>query len=146
MTGYVVDASVAVKWLVAEHLSEESAALLDMDVTLLAPDLLFAEAASALTAKHRHGEMDAEELADAVNLLRTAPVATPLSMRRLAASSARLAQDLAHPVYDCFYLALAIHENYPVVTADTRFHKKVREHPYLADRVVHVAELSTSAL
>ena len=145
MNGYVVDASVAVKWLVAEPLSEESAALLDMDVTLLAPDLLFAEAASALWAKHRHGEMDAEQLADAVNLLRTAPVATPLSMRRLAASSARLAQDLAHPVYDCFYLALAIHENYPVVTADTRFYDKVRTHPYLADRVVHVAELSQSA-
>lgn len=145
MNGYVVDASVAVKWLVAEPLSEESAALLDMDVTLLAPDLLFAEAASALWAKHRHGEMDAEQLADAVNLLRTAPVATPLSMRRLAASSARLAQDLAHPVYDCFYLALAIHENYPVVTADTRFHDKVRAHPYLADRVVHVAGLSQSA-
>ena len=142
MTGYVVDASVAVKWLIAEHLSEESATLLDSDVTLLAPDLLFAEATSALAAKHRHGEMDAEQFADAVDLLRTAPVATPLSMRRLVTSSARLARDLGHPVYDCFYLALAIHENYPVVTADTRFYNKVRKHPYLADRVVHVAEIA----
>ncbi len=142
MKGYVVDASVAVKWLVAEPLSEESAALLDSDVTLLAPDLLFAEATSALAAKHRHGELDHDELADAVDLLRIAPVSTPLSMRRLAASSARLARDLEHPVYDCFYLALAIHENYPVVTADTRFHDKVRRHPYLADRVVHVAEIA----
>ena len=146
MTGYVVDASVAVKWLVAEPLSEESATLLDSDVTLLVPDLFFAETTSALAAKHRHGEMDAEQVADAVDLLRTAPVATPLSMRRLAASSARLAKDLGHPVYDCFYLALAIHENYPVVTADTRFHDKVRKHPYLADRVVHVAELAARAL
>ncbi len=142
MTGYVVDASVAVKWLVAESLSEESATLLDSGVTLLAPDLLFAEATSALAAKHRQGEMSPEQLAEAVDLLRTAPVATPLSMRRLAASSARLASDLGHPVYDCFYLALAIHENYPVVTADARFHDKVRKHPYLADRVVHVAELA----
>lgn len=142
MKGYVVDASVAVKWLVAEPLSEESAALLDSDVTLLAPDLLFAEATSALAAKHRHGEMGSEQLADAVDLLRSAPVGTPLSMRRLAASSARLARDLEHPVQDCFYLALAIHENYPVVTADTRFHDKVRRHPYLADRVVHVAEIT----
>ena len=62
--------------------------------------------------------------------------------RRLAASSARLARDLGHPVYDCFYLALAIHENYPVVTADTRFYNKVRKHPYLSDRVVHVAEIA----
>lgn len=141
MTGYVVDASVAVKWLIAEPLSEESARLLEADVTLLAPDLLFAEATSALAAKHRDGELDAEDFADAVDLLRTAPVSTPLSMRRLAPSSARLARDLGHPVYDCVYLALAIHENQPVVTADTRFHDKVRRHPYLADRVVHVAEL-----
>lgn len=140
MTGYVVDASVAVKWLVAEPLSDESAKLLDPDITLLAPDLLFAEATSALAAKHRAGEIEAEQLADAVALLRSAPVATPLSMRRLAASSARLARDLAHPVYDCFYLALAIHENYPVVTADNRFCGKVRRHPYLADRVVHLAD------
>ena len=141
MTGYVVDASVAVKWLIAEPLSEESAALLEADVTLLAPDLLFAEATSALAAKHRQGELNAEDFAAAVDLLRAAPVGTPLSMRRLAASSARLARDLGHPVYDCVYLALAIHENYPVVTADTRFHDKVRRHPYLADRVVHVAKL-----
>lgn len=141
MTGYVVDASVAVKWLVAEHLSQEAASLLDSDLTLLAPDLIFAEATSALAAKHLHGEMDPEQFADAVDLLRSAPVATPLSMRRLASSSARLARDLTHSVYDCFYLALAIHENYPLVTADTRFYDKVRRHPYLADRVVHLAEL-----
>ena len=41
--------------------------------------------------------------------------------------------------YDCFYLALAIHEQHPVVTADTRFREKIRDHPYLSDRVVHVA-------
>ena len=86
--------------------------------------------------------MDAGQFADAVDLLRSAPVATPGSMRRLAASSARLARDLGHPVYDCFYLALAIHENYPVVTADACFYDKVRNHPYLGDRVVHVAGIA----
>lgn len=141
MTGYVVDASVAVKWLVAEPLSHDAAKLLDLDVTLVAPDLLFAEATSALVAKHRRGEIDLEELAQAVDLLRVAPVGTPLSMRQLAASSARLAADLRHSIYDCVYLALAIHEAYPVVTADTHFHGKVRRHPYLADRVLHVADI-----
>ena len=141
MNGYVVDASVAVKWLIAEPLSEEAAGLLDGKTTLLAPDLLFAEATSALAAKQRRGELDSEQFADVVSLLRSAPVGTPLSMRRLAASSARLSEDLRHPVYDCFYLALAIHENHPVVTADARFCNKVRKHPYLADRVVHVAEI-----
>ena len=140
MKGYVVDASVGVKWLVTEPLSAESATLLDSDTTLLVPDLFFAEATSALAAKHRHGEMSREELAEAVDLLRVAPVATPLSMRQLASSAARLAVDLGHPVYDCFYLARAIHADYPVVTADIRFHEKVSRHPYLGDRVVHVED------
>ena len=144
MKGYVVDASVAVKWLVAESNSAESATLLDSDATLLVPDLFFAEATSALAAKHRHGEMNREELAEAVDLLRVAPVVTPLSMRQLAASSARLAVDLGHPVFDCFYLALAIHEDYPVVTADTRFYENVSGHPYLGDRVVHVGNLGSA--
>ncbi len=61
-------------------------------------------------------------------------------MRQLAAAAGRLAMDLDHPVYDCFYLALAIQEQYPVITADTRFHDKVRVHPYLSDRVRHVAD------
>ena len=143
MNGYVVDASVAVKWLVTESLSDQAATLLDPGVTLLAPDLLFAEAANALFAKFRRGEIDREELAETVNLLRAAPVATPLSMRQLAASGARLAADLGHPVYDCLYLALAIAEDFPVVTADTHFYDKVRKHPYLGDRVVHLADVGT---
>ncbi len=141
MKGYVVDASVAVKWLVAEPFSEEAAVLLDSGATLVAPDLLFAEATSGLAAKHRHGEMNQEQLAEAVDLLRLAPVATPLSMRQLAPSTARLAVDLGHPVYDCLYLALAIHEGYPLVTADTRFYNKVRRHPYLGDRILHIADI-----
>ena len=141
MRGYVVDASVAVKWLVAEDLSDEASSLLDAGLTLLAPALLFAEAANALWAMHRRGDIDRDELAGAVDLLRTAPVTTPRSMRQLAASAARLAADLGHPVHDCFYLALAIHEQHPVVTADTRFREKIRDHPYLSDRVVHVADI-----
>jgi predicted nucleic acid-binding protein len=59
-------------------------------------------------------------------------------MRQLAASAARLAADLDHPAHDCFYLALAVQEQHPVVTADRRFHDIVRKHPYLSDHIVHV--------
>ena len=66
----------------------------------------------------------------------------PSRNARLPAAATRLATDLRHPVYDCFYLALAMHEQHPVVTADTRFHDTVRRHPYLSDRIVHVANLA----
>lgn len=141
MTGFVVDASVAVKWLVAEAYSDQAASLLDGELTLIAPELVFAEAASALWAMRRRGDIGKADLAEAIDVLKAAPIAIPFTMRQLAASAGRLAIDLDHPVYDCFYLALAVQEQYPVVTADTRFHDAVRAHPYLADRIVHVRSL-----
>ena len=136
----MVDASVAVKWLVSENLSDESEKLLETGVTLVAPELIFAEAANALWAMCRRGDIGNAELSAAIDLLRSAPLATPIPMRRLAPAAARLAADLDHPVYDCFYLSLAIQEQHPVVTADTRFHAKVRAHPYLSDHIIHVVE------
>ena len=66
-------------------------------------------------------------------------------MLELAAAASRLDADLSHPAYDCFYLALAMQKQYPVVTADKRFHDQVRGQPYLSDlsdRTVHVAQAS----
>ena len=50
MSGYVVDASVAVKWLVTEAFSNEAARLLNVGLRLVAPELLFADATNALWA------------------------------------------------------------------------------------------------
>lgn len=141
MSGYVVDASLAVKWLVTEEFSYEAALLLDRRPTLVAPELLFAEATNALWAMCRRGDITRVDFAEAVYTLKGAPIAVPVSMRQLAASAARLASDLDHQAYDCFYLALAVQEQYPVVTADRRFHDIVRRHPYLSDRIVHVESL-----
>ncbi len=141
MTGYVVDASVAVKWLVREQLSSNAESLLDANLTLVAPELLFAEASNALWAMVRRGDMGSADFAEAISVLKDAPIVIPTPMRHLAASAARLAVDLDHPVYDCFYLALAVQEQYKVVTADARFHDKVEGHPYLSDRVVHLVKV-----
>jgi predicted nucleic acid-binding protein len=47
----VLDASVAVRWVVTEAGSDEASELLERDVTWLAPRLLLTEAASALRRK-----------------------------------------------------------------------------------------------
>ena len=47
----VLDASVAVRWVVPERGSDEAAALLGRSLTWLAPRLLLTEVASALRAK-----------------------------------------------------------------------------------------------
>jgi predicted nucleic acid-binding protein len=141
MTGYVIDASVAVKWLVKEAFSDEAERLLSPEKTRIAPELLYSEAANALWALCRRGEISKEDFAEAIDVLKLVPVTVPSSMRQLAATAGRLALDLDHPVYDCFYLALGVQEQYPVVTADQRFYDRVRTHPYLSDRIVHVRDL-----
>ena len=144
MTGYVVDASVAVKWLVTEPFSDHATHLLQQELTLIAPELLFAEASNALWAMCRRGEISKADFAEAIEVLKAAPVTVPLGMRQLAAAAARLAADLDHPTYDCFYLALAVHEQHSVITADRRFHDIVHKRPYLSDRIIHLASLQTN--
>jgi predicted nucleic acid-binding protein len=136
MTGFVVDASVAIKWLVDEPLSERAAKLLKDDLPLAAPELIYAEAANALWAIARRGQISAADVREALDLLADVPLTVPSSMRQLMAAAARLANDLDHPVYDCLYLALALQEQRPVITADRRFCDVVQAHPYLARHVV----------
>ena len=48
MRGYVVGASIAVKWLVEEQWSTDTSSLLDGGATPIALELLFAEVVNAL--------------------------------------------------------------------------------------------------
>jgi predicted nucleic acid-binding protein len=129
----VIDASVAVKWVIGEA-GEEAAARLSTR-SLSAPDILLAECASALWAKVRRREMDEDEASAALVVLAAAPVvmtAVPI----LVADALRLAFLLAHPIYDCLYLALSLQTRTPLVTADRRFARAAGRRAELAGHVM----------
>ncbi len=128
----VIDASVAVKWVLRENDSDAADALLDHD-DLMAPVLWLAEAANALWRRARIGEITADEADERMSELRKAPVAS-LAMEAHLGPALRLATALGHPVYDCVYLALALHHGTRVVTADRRF-AAVAARLNLAERV-----------
>ncbi len=115
----VVDASVAVKWVIPEVLSEQAQSVRGGADRLLAPDLLLPEAANALWKKLTRREISAGEAAQAIDLLMASGLdlrpSGPLLGRALA-----LARRLRHPVYDCIYLALAQAEGATLITADRR--------------------------
>lgn len=118
----VVDASVALKWVVAEHESEAALALLDRP--LHAPDLLIAECVNALWKKVVRREVPKKE----IRLFGSAIEAIDVNLhptRTLAARSLELAVELDHPGYDYLYLALAERLDVPLVTADRRLLDKV---------------------
>ena len=115
----IVDASIAVKWVVEEPGSAAARALLSNGERLIAPDLVLAEIGNAVRKKLSHGIIPREQ---AVLAARTAERAFDhlVPTRLLAFSAIELALDLNHPVYDCFYLVLAARERLPLITADDR--------------------------
>ncbi len=121
---WVIDASVAAKWLAPEPDSPLAEALLDDD--LIVPDLLFAEVGNILWKKQLRGEMDAATAQVGARWLLQVPLQVHDSAGLLADALA-LALQLQHPAYDCFYLALAQRINVSMVTADRRFHVRCHE-------------------
>lgn len=113
----IVDASVAVKWILPEPGSSAAAALREEDTDLIAPSLVAAEVGNAIWKAVREGALGRIEAADgleaALGWFRSLIPIEELHVRALA-----LALEFRHPIYDCFYLALAERENAPVATAD----------------------------
>lgn len=128
----VVDASVALKWVVNEPGKAEADAVFRHE--LFAPELMQIEAANGLWAMHRKGLLTTEVAAEALTRLLAAPVVWS-SRRDDSQMALRLGLQLQHPAYDCLYLAIAIRENTQVVTADARFLRAVASDPALAGRV-----------
>lgn len=132
--GAVVDASVAIKWIVAEPGSDLAARLLD-GRSLHAPPLMRIEAANALLVMGRRGLLTPDEADDALAALGGMPLAPSPRGFDPVPRALRLARLLDHPIYDCVYLSLATELGVPVVTADRRFVAAAASRPETAPLV-----------
>ena len=128
MSGYVVvDASVAVKWLVREEHTDRALAILsawnDDEVTPAAPYLLSFEIANAL---HRRVVRDQLSVGDTARMI-SQLLSSRLELHQTAELHVRalaLATELQQgAVYDAHYLALAEEFGCELWTADERFHR-----------------------
>ncbi len=115
-----VDASVAVKWLIAEDDSDAARSLVARGEELHAPRLMVSEIANALWRKARLGEIERSEAAAMTAAVPGMPVRWSAD-ETLCADAVRLTLALDRPVYDCVYLALAHRLGALIVTADLRF-------------------------
>ena len=126
-----VDASVAVKWFVAEDYREEARILLGPGISLYAPDLLPAECANAIWKKARRGEIGSAH--PFVEGIVTLPQVVRLqSSDMLLRDATSIALRTGHPVYDSLYIACARLTNSVLVTADRTLARIV------SDRVPHL--------
>lgn len=142
MKTLVIDASIAIKWVVEEEGTPE-ALTLRQQAKLIAPDLLVADCANILWKKVQRDELLKEEAFLAARLLQGAEIEL-LPTRSLLEEAARIAIALDHPAYDCLYLALAVANDCSFVTSDERFLRKLRQNrrSQLRDRAISLTEVA----
>ena len=134
----VVDASVAVKWLVAEDDSDMARELAASSDELHAPRLMACEIANAVWSKARRGEIERSEAGALMASVPEMPVRWNTD-ETVCGDAVRIALALDRPVYDCVYLALAHRIGAAVVTADRRFANAVAPTEH-GDAVITLAE------
>jgi len=124
----VLDASAAVRLILADPAAADLAERVGGAALVLAPELMLSELANTLWKLRRAdrlNDLDPQELlAEARELVdRLEPD------RHLQAEAMALACHLNHPVYDCLYLALARREAASLISSDRRLNA-------LAERVL----------
>lgn len=131
---YVLDASVALKWVLPEIHADVACHLLDQfsngDIEFHAPDVFLAEIAHALTrAERRKTILPGQAETFITDILISLPLlhsSLPLIQRAVAISAATGASS-----YDALYLALAEEQQCELITADQKLIAKFPQFPII---------------
>jgi len=129
----VVDASVALKWVIEEDGSQAAQALI-AEHPLAAPDLLAVECANVLWAKARRGILSRDLARTALDAILATPVRL-LPSAPYAAAAQTIAFDLDQTAYDSLYLAVALADHATFITADESFAAAASRHGVYASSV-----------
>jgi predicted nucleic acid-binding protein len=131
---FVIDTSVALKWYVPEAGRTEALRYLAPGIERHAPELLPLEGAHALLKRARSTDpavlLSVDEVLMVAEALRGSAPILYHDCGPLLASALVLAIEIGASTYDGLFLALAILLDGRVVTADRKFHDKIRASPH----------------
>ena len=134
MTTYVIDASVAAKWILpasGETLTREALELLKGyaagDVRFVVPDLFWAELANVLWKAVRQGRVRVASAESGLRGMRDRNFPT-VSSHTLLVEAFAIATTFDRAVYDSLYVALAVTSKSQMVTADERLANALAAH------------------
>jgi predicted nucleic acid-binding protein len=119
MTAVVCDASVLVKLLVPEPETERAWALVEA-YRVIVPEFAFLEVGNVLWFRVQERKDVPDQALDHLERLRAFGFDVR-SVEPLVPRALTMACSLAHPIYDCLYLALAETVGVSLITADRRF-------------------------
>ncbi len=134
MRRYVVDASVAAKWVLpakSETLTREALELLrnyaQGQIGFIVPDLFWAEFANILWKAVRQRRWSKAAAESAIATLKERNIPT-IPSYDLVEEAFALASTYDRTVYDGIYVALALRAKAPVITADERLANALAAH------------------
>lgn len=123
----VIDASVAVKWIVTEPGNAAAMAVFESTSTLVAPDLVAIEVAGAIARRGRERHLSPTLVREAYQVWTQLIDQEMLTLRpsiTLIDRAFEMAVQIGHPVADCVYLACAEQLEATVLTADHTMHTR----------------------
>ena len=129
--GYVIDASVGVKWFIKEGEGDREAAIairqrhIIGQTQMIVPELFLLEVPNAIKAGRRGNE---EELAQVLEVLADLGIQIERHSKEILRKTNSVAWAYNLTWYDAVYVALAESLGYPMVTADDTLVRKMRGH------------------
>lgn len=129
MSVYVVDASVVAKWFIKEEASESALSILGDNNRLFAPDFMYLEMDNILCKRIRRGSLTFDEAKNIQTTLRSYPVQIR-TFWLIMDSAFSIANQTGRSFYDCLYIALAVHLDGQMVTADRKLYEGLMEGPF----------------
>lgn len=133
-----IDASVVGFVMFEGQYTAEADRVVTSDRSMIAPSLIDAELLSIATGRVRTGRVDADRARARWRMAARLPIRR-VSVRRYAEAAFELSARLPHPSADCVYLAVALAEVAPLVTADESLLKRARD-AGLGDYVVWIED------
>ncbi|MGN8224712.1 type II toxin-antitoxin system VapC family toxin [Gracilimonas sp. BCB1] len=125
----VIDASVALKWVINEAQSDEALNLLDQLDSIVCPEIFFIEIDAVLTKRVRMRELTGAEAKKKKGYIRRLPCQL-ISTNKIEDEAFELSTIFNLSYYDALYLVTSIQYERVLYTADIRFFNAVQNTLY----------------
>lgn len=123
--GYVIDASVAIKWYLPEEHSIHAARLPLLGVPLYCPDLIFAEAGNILWKYVLRSDCSHDKAVAILKELKALSLKV-WNTPQIAEEAFEIACRTKSTFYDSLYVALAVKNDCRMVTADLKLYNALK--------------------